>query len=330
MKLRIIHAPSEIAGQMGMLCDGLRTAGAHAVGYNWFQSYLRYRSPAVMQTDAYELALSLDTFIRIGDLFHFHNGNSFLTDNADIPFIHAAGKKMIMHHWGSDVRTSWRTKKLNRYGLPPGYMSDKDIHERLVRLSRHIQHAVVQDAELYPHVKDYYRHVHIVPVACEVRRFRPVYPVLGSRPLRIVHAPTRPAFKGSRYVEAAITSLKRQYPIDYISVQKKSHQEALRIYASADVIIDQLLCGSYGVLTVEAMAMGKPVIAYIREDVRRSQPAELPIIQADPQSIHAVLRGILQQPDRLQVIGRASRVYVERRHDTRVIIPQLQAIYNQI
>lgn len=330
LNLRIIHAPSNIAGQMGTLCAGLRRAGMEAVGYNWFQSYLNYRSSAVMHTDAYELAGLLDTLMEENNLLHFHNGNSFMLNNEDLPLLHTSGLKMVMHHWGSDVRSTRLSRQLNRYPLPPGYMTDEAIHERLMLLSSHIAHAIVQDAELYPHVKDYYRHVHILPLALDVKRIRPNYPRAGSKRIRIVHAPTRPAFKGTSYIEAAIADLKRQFPVEYVGIQKTSHQQALRLYAQADLVIDQLLCGTYGMLTLESMAMGKPVIVYIREDVRQTLPQSLPIVLAGPDTIHSVLRQFMSDPDQLGPLGKASRAYVEQRHDISVVIPQLLSIYNQL
>jgi len=53
--MQIIHAPTEIAGQMGILCEGLRTKGHYASGYNWFNSYLQYKGK-IINTDAYELS----------------------------------------------------------------------------------------------------------------------------------------------------------------------------------------------------------------------------------------------------------------------------------
>ena len=64
------------------------------------------------------------------------------------------------------------------------------------------------------------------------------------------------------------------------------HAEAMKLYAQADLVIDQLLAGWYGGFAVETMAMGKPVVCYIRaEDLQFVPPAmvaELPLIPARP------------------------------------------------
>ncbi|WP_372814303.1 hypothetical protein [Paenibacillus sp.] len=80
----IVHAPTEIAGQMRALVSGLRQAGYKANGYNWFQSYLNYIG-SVINTDAYELIKLIDPLVNYVDLFHFHNGNTFVVNNYDVP-----------------------------------------------------------------------------------------------------------------------------------------------------------------------------------------------------------------------------------------------------
>ncbi|GAK00997.1 hypothetical protein JCM19055_4134 [Geomicrobium sp. JCM 19055] len=41
----------------------------------------------------------------------------------------------------------------------------------------------------------------------------------------------------------------------------------MKAYQKATVVIDQLRIGSYANLTMESMALGKPVICYVREDL---------------------------------------------------------------
>ena len=71
-------------------------------------------------------------------------------------------------------------------------------------------------------------------------------------------------------------------------VENKTQAEAFEIYKKADIIIDQISVGTYGVFA-EAMALGKPVITYISEDIRQTFPAELPIISAEFESLAKVV-----------------------------------------
>ncbi len=49
-------------------------------------------------------------------------------------------------------------------------------------------------------------------------------------------------------------------------IENLTHEEALNEYSKIDVLVDQLLAGWYGGLAVEVMSLGKPVVAYIREE----------------------------------------------------------------
>ncbi|SNR85343.1 Glycosyltransferase involved in cell wall bisynthesis [Anaerovirgula multivorans] len=327
--MQIVHAPTEIAGQMGILCEGLRAKGHYSSGYNWFHSYLKYRG-RIMNTDAYELSKLINTLDKYSDIIHFHNGNTFFRQYLDLSYLHEAGKKIVMHHWGNDVRSMAKVRQLNPYALPSSYLSDEEIHNNLSMLSKYIDTAIVQDYEVYPYVKDYYKTVHVLPLACKINDLPVSYPDISKKIYKVIHAPTNRSFKGSVYVEAAIHKLKQNTEFIYQAIENMSHEEALQAYREADIVIDQLMCGSYGMLSVEAMAMGKVVIAFIREDVRKNFPVDLPIVNSKPETVYEVLSGLINNPSSLAQIGRASREYVLKYHEMGVVTDQLCKIYQQL
>jgi glycosyltransferase involved in cell wall biosynthesis len=107
------------------------------------------------------------------------------------------------------------------------------------------------------------------------------------------------------------------------------------MYEQADLVIDQLLVGWYGGMAVEAMALGKPVISYIREgDLRFIPPAmssQLPIIRATPSTLYDVLSEWLTvRRQELSRVGSRSRAYVERWHDPLWIANRLKREYETI
>ncbi|CAG7623743.1 hypothetical protein PAESOLCIP111_02557 [Paenibacillus solanacearum] len=327
--MRIVHAPTEISGQMRTLVGGLRQAGHQVNGYNWFHTYLKY-SGNIINTDAYELIKMIEPLAGYADLFHFHNSNSLLVKNADLPMLHGKGKQMVMHHWGNDVRSKNATARLNPYPIPPSYHTDERIHENLTYISQYIKHAIVQDYELYPHVADYYEHVHMLPLACMHEEIPYAYPSADNKNPMIIHAPTNREFKGSAYVEKAIDDLKRTHAFTYRAIEKMNHQQAMQMYLEADIIVDQILCGTYGMLSVEAMAMGKVVVAYVRDDVLAKFPDDLPIVVANPDTIRDVLRSLIEDPKRRRKVGKAGRAYVESFHSVDKVVPKLLGIYSKI
>ena len=84
--------------------------------------------------------------------------------------------------------------------------------------------------------------------------------------LIFAHAPSHRGAKGTAFVLAAAEQLRTEgYRFELELIEGLARDKAIERYAACDVVIDQLLAGWYGGLGVEAMALGKPVVAYIRE-----------------------------------------------------------------
>lgn len=90
----------------------------------------------------------------------------------------------------------------------------------------------------------------------------------------------------------------------------------------------------YGGVALEAMALGKPVLCYLRQDDLRFIPeamrAELPVLSVSERTIKQGLRQVLDMP-REELLGwaRRSRAFVERWHDPLKIAAQVKADYER-
>ncbi|CAM3644206.1 glycosyltransferase family 4 protein [Marinicrinis lubricantis] len=330
---KVLHAPIEIAGQVGLICEYLKKLGHHAVGYNYFQTYLNYEG-SIIHTDLYQLQKLFDAALHHFNIFHFHNSYTFFSDFRDLPMLKDAGIKMVMHHRGNDVRFSDKARKGDSYSNPYAYTGssfpDAAIHHNLQQFSKYMSAVIVQDYELYHYVKDYYPKVHVLPRLIDTDKLKPIYPHSDLKKPLIVHAPTDREFKGSEFIEKAISDLKEKYSFEYVRIENKSHEEAKRLYREADLVIDQIRCGAFGNVSVEAMALGKPVVAYIREDLVDTYPGKLPIVSANPDTIRRVLRRLIKNRDELHDIGRRGRKYVEKHHRADIVAKQLVDIYDSI
>ncbi|AEP09352.1 glycosyltransferase family protein [Micavibrio aeruginosavorus] len=149
--------------------------------------------------------------------------------------------------------------------------------------------------------------------------------------LHIVHAPSHRDVKGTKYVLQAFDRLQKEgIKFRYTLVEGLSNQDARKVYETADLLIDQLLAGYYGALAVELMALGKPVICYMRDSDLLNMPddmrQEIPIIKADPATIYDVLKEIIaSRRSELQSIGVRGRRYVEKWHDPQKIAEIMRA-----
>ncbi|MCR6107291.1 glycosyltransferase family 4 protein [Salipaludibacillus agaradhaerens] len=323
----------EIANQMYTISKGLQHHAISSKTLNYFHNYLNYSSEfeidwrSFRTTEKLKLYL-LNHLIPENDLFHFHFATSLYRDNYDLTLIKNLNKPVIMHHWGSDVRQLSKALEINPYAkVKIATPSSIDKHLRFI--SNHISHCIVPDDELRRYVEDYYEHVHIIPsmIDLEAYTFNPLQK--SEKPL-IVHAPTHPEIKGTSYIVKAIEQLKPHYSFKFELVEKVSHIEAKKMYEKADIIIDQLHIGSYGLFSIEGMAMGKPVICYISDYMLEKYPSELPIIPATPDNIQDKLEELLKNKDVLPEIGLRSRKYAQKYHDYKKNSANIIDIYKSI
>lgn len=153
--------------------------------------------------------------------------------------------------------------------------------------------------------------------------------VAACRRLRVVHAPNHREFKGTRYLEEAIRSLQEEGElIDLILVENLPNREALEVYRTADVIFDQCLIGFHGYFALEAMALGKPVMCYIRKPKEYLlHPDECPIINTSIDTLKDDLRRLISSRDELDSLGRRGRQYVERYFSREAFASRLREAY---
>ena len=259
-----------------------------------------------------------------------------LSDFADVALFKRAGKAIVVTYQGSDARQ--RDYCLAHHETTFArevYSPEADAHKRrqIARFGRYADRIYALNPDLLsvlPPAAEFIPYASVNP-----RQWIPHYPEPRARP-RLVHAPTHRDIKGTRFLLEAAERLQCEgVPFDLELIENLPHTEAQQRYREADLVVDQLLAGWYGGFAVEAMALGKPVIAYLRESdlhvVPRKMREELPVINATPATIYDVLKEWLTTrchslPER----GRAARAYVERWHDARAIAKRLVVDYEAI
>ncbi|WP_238900095.1 glycosyltransferase [Clostridium sp. YIM B02500] len=333
-KLKVIHGTMEIANQAYTMTEGLKKLGIESKTLNYYPNYLGYKSDYILDVNSFkdineaniETKIIASKMIAENDVFHFYFGTSLTLDYSDLPLLKELGKKVIMQYVGSDVRMYSKAIKLNKYVNVK--KNEDQIKRKLELISRYVPDCLV-DYELAEYVKDYHTNIHYIRATINLNEYKLIQETHNLK-LKIVHAPTSPEFKGTKYILKAIEELKEKYDFDFELVQGTSHEQATKIYEKADLIIDQILAGSYGLFAVESMAMGKPVICWISDFMREEYPKELPIISANPDTIKEKIEYAINNKDMLKEIGIKGRMYAEKYHDINKISRNMIKIYERI
>lgn len=271
---------------------------------------------------------------------HAYRAYAALLSQRDLPILRRAGKVLAMTYQGNDARQ--RDVSLSRFAVsaasevgagyyPPG--SDATKRAAIARVDREVDLVYALNPDL----------LHVLPSRARFLPYANVDPAVlrqlagrdSDGPPVVVHAPTNRAAKGTRFILAALDRLRSDgVEFELRLIEGVGNREARELLAGADLVVDQLLVGWYGGVATEAMALGRPVLAYIREQdlgfVPADLRADLPIISADPSTVESVLREWLTtRRAELPALGARSRTFVERWHDPRAVAARLKADYER-
>jgi glycosyltransferase involved in cell wall biosynthesis len=308
--LRVTHCPINIAGIPWENVRALRRKGVDARLVVFKRGRLHPEADWSLDRHGNFARQQLTQFRALAkllpqtDIFHFYFGVTLVPKSVQFPILRALRKKSVFHFLGSDIRGKGPAE------LAYGKRADAEIVGSFDALRW------VPEAEM-------------IPPGIDLSPFVPVPPSDRARPI-VVHAPSHRPKKGTDYVIAAC----EQLPVELDIVERVPHEEARERYARADIIVDQLLAGWYGIFALEAMALGKPVVTYLKPDAveqtERHFGTKVPVVSATTESLLDVLRPLVESPQLRREIGAASRAYVERVHDIDTIADRLLEVYARL
>jgi glycosyltransferase involved in cell wall biosynthesis len=308
--LRVVHTPLNIAGIPWTNVQALRRKGVDA------KLVVVERQKMHPEADidlarrpglGGQMRAQWPAFARLlpqTDVFHFYFGWTLLPKFLQFPVLRAARRKSVFHFLGSDIRGK----------------SDTELAYR-----RRADACIVGSYDAIRWVPE----ADVVPPGIDLSGIAPAPPSARDRPL-VVHAPSNRTRKGTEHVVAACEGL----ALDLEILEGLHHDEAFRRYAAADIVVDQLNAGWYGIFAIEAMALGKPVLTFLHEEaVARTEAAfgvEVPLVAVTKETLRDRLAELAADPPERRRLGAASRAYVEAVHDADRIADRLIEIYSRL
>ncbi|CAN5302637.1 glycosyltransferase family 4 protein [soil metagenome] len=309
--LRVVHCPVNTAGVPWANVQALRGRGVDArlVVFNRYKLHPEAdrsleRSGGFVRRQATQWR-ALSDLLPTTDVFHFYFGLTLVPRSVQFPILRALRKKSVMHYLGSDIR-----------GKRPAELAfGRRAGAQLV--GSHDALRWVPEAE-------------VIPPGIDVAAIEPAFPAGDrTRPV-ILHAPSSRRRKGTEHVLAACEGLEA----DLVLVEGLHHDEAFERYRGADIVVDQLNAGWYGLLAIECMALGKPVVTFLHDEaVARSEEAfgtRVPIVSATKENLRQLLEPLVADAAERRRVGEASRAYVEQVHDLERVADRLLALYARL
>lgn len=250
------------------------------------------------------------------DVVHLH-GDLHYRKRLRVP-----DKPMVMNHHGSQFRTR------------PDYHLQELRKTRAVAIASTVDLHAISPAEVtwLPQAFD----------LAELQKYRDPQPDDGI--LRIAHAPTNRAIKGTTALEQTVLKLQRLgAPVTLDIIEGVSNKECLKRKGRADLFVDQFLLG-YGNNAIEAWGMGLPVLAGVQPEkcmplIRQQIPEETPQIMQELwdgypfyfTTEETLTDSILQMvnPETRQKWADRGMQHFLRFHEASVVVDRLSALYQE-
>ncbi|MEB3235269.1 MAG: hypothetical protein VKM98_07565 [Cyanobacteriota bacterium] len=354
--VRVLVGPTEIAGYYASLVAGFNQSGCSAIYgvlttnrfaygsayppgplrglalwvWDWAESNRRRRLPWMAARLLHQLLAASYLLVQLPkiDAVVMGFGHSYWPFNLDLPVLRLLGKRVIVNlGHGSDMRPPYLDgSHLSAEGAAmPAAPWLTQRARKLLRQARRCSrwaHWVIGQ----PLSSSHFGRQTMVnwfaigwpyqPAAMAITSAAPLSDL--GRPWRLLHAPSKPALKGTAAIRAAIEQLRAAgYAIDYTELQGRPNHDVLVCLQHCDLVVDQLYSDTpMAGLAVEAAAHGKPalVAGYGLDQLRQHVPDDCwpPSFTCLPSALTATLARILQDPAQVHRKGLEARRFIEQ------------------
>jgi hypothetical protein len=240
-------------------------------------------------------------FLFSTNVFYFFSGETILTRKLrrfEFYVYRLLGKKIIMHFVGSDIRDYnflyWKAANLIPYlkGEVTRPISATWQLKLIADCEEFASHILVSTPDLLSIVSK----AKYFPVVIDVEKFNLEQevkhskdPFFTSEKIKVLHAPSNINLKGSKTINSVLKRIEKETElIEFIytpdlkrntgSLYTVSRYELFQLYNEADIVIDQLVIGWYGLQAIEAILAKCHVFCYIDSNLEKYLFPHCPII----------------------------------------------------
>jgi glycosyltransferase involved in cell wall biosynthesis len=241
------------------------------------------------------------------------------------------GKKPLLGHaHGSDLRTG-----LNHF-----------VWSRIVRYNlKHCDKILVSTPDILGIAKRYREEAEYLPNPVNAELFYPKPSVQKGKKKRVLIASdSNWRVKGTDVAVKALSKIKEEVDVSIVQygrdfdkttalasslglslkiLPKAPHEELNEYYWDADIVIDRFALGSLGMASLEAIACGRPALAYVSSEYPENKDFPLKDLRAE----EAIANTISNLPSNL---WEKEHLFLKKYHDVRNIESRLLSIYEEI
>ncbi len=334
-KIGVVHLPLDIAFVPSNIVRILSERGFKSRLLNF--SKMNFIDSGNIDLDSY-FFYSLKSFVKYiyfvksifnFKIFHYHFGGRLFNEFNELEVLKSCKRKIIGHFHGCDIRIksynieNYEINVCNDCEWTCNEFKNMDNYNNFKKYADKLIIAI-------PDIIDFCPDAELILNPC----FYPINKYEKNKKddvITIIHCASYRKWKGSDYLIKACDTLNKEgYKINLIIVENTPHNEAMKIYDTADIAVDQLVHGWYGVFALEMLARGITTLSFIRENLLIYSD-KCPIINADKNNIYFKLKDLLDTKSYLSENSKNANInYVKRVHSNDAIADKLLILYKTI
>ncbi|WP_431934918.1 glycosyl transferase family 1 [Micromonospora sp. RP3T] len=238
---------------------------------------------------------------------------------ADLPALRRARLKVALLAHGSEIRHPGA--HLERHAESAFRDADPELRERLTTVAERNRRTAEESGLPFfvttPDLLDDVPFATWAPLIVDVDDWACDRPVLErARPV-VLHAPSKRWTKGTDRLLPRLQEMHDRHVIELRLVEGLPHHEMRRQVQDCDIVVDQLVMGSYGTFSCEGMAAGRVVVAYVSEGPHRAAGVRPPIANATPDTLVKAIESLLDDRPAAVALAAEGTRYVRDHHDGR-------------
>ncbi len=143
------------------------------------------------------------------------------------------------------------------------------------------------------------------------------------------------ATKGYPEVSTLLRRLSEKYNFEYIEINDIAFSDAMKIKQNADIVIGDVVTGSYHLTELEALSQGKPTITYmdgrsVMTFMNTFKTKDIPFVNVNIDGLEQAILDLTKNSELRVQIGKFSRSWIEKHYDDSQLIQKFVQIYDDI
>jgi len=244
----------------------------------------------------------------------------------DLWLLNRLKKKIIVVASGSDIRSErLLIQEMEEEGLHHhvNYVSndllinnsrsDDVKRKHISQIEKYADHIFTRPIHAQLLSKDF----HLLWLPIDLRTVE--YKIPQDDPPLVIHAPSNPRIKGTKYIFEAVERLHAEgNQFQFELCENMSNLDVRRKLTQSCIAVDQLILPGYGLFAIEAMASGNAVLGSAIPGYN-GFPYDMPLMTTTPDSLYQHLKKALGSPQLRTDLSIKGREYVEKYHDYKVV-----------